>query len=405
MVDSIVIIGAGQAAAQAVATLRSGGYEGALTIVGEEPYLPYQRPPLSKKFLSGEFDEDRLLFKPAEFYDQQKCTLHLNTRATRIDRKTKTVARSNGDAIAYDKLLIATGSRVRIVPVEGADLDGVHVLRGIDDVNALRGSFKPGAHLAVIGGGYIGLEVAAVARKMGLEVTVVEMGDRCLGRVTSPEISHFFENYHRNHGVTIRTGDGLSAFEGEGGKLKAVHTQSGERIEADCALLGVGILPNVELALEAGIDCENGITVDEYARSSDPDIYAAGDCASLPSGLYGRRIRLESVHNAIEQAKTACNAMLGKLVPYDQVPWFWSDQYDIKLQIAGLSSGYDHVVLRGDPGKHKFAAFYLKDGRLIAVDAINAVPEYMIGRKLIGERAIIAPERLADETIPMKEMA
>ena len=404
MSGSIVILGAGQAASQAAATLRTKGFEGAVTIVGEEPYLPYQRPPLSKKFLMGEFDEDRLLFKAAEAYEELKVDVRLNTRADAIDTPTKTVSLAGGETLSYDKLLIATGSRVRTVPVPGADLPGVHVLRGIDDVNGLRDSFKPGQRLAVIGGGYIGLEVAAVGRQMGLEVTVVEMGERCLGRVTSPEVSTFFENYHRAKGVNIHTGDGLAAFEGDG-KLQAVRTQSGAVIEADCALLGVGILPNVEIAQEAGIACDNGIVVDEFARTSDPSVYAAGDCTNLPSGLYGRRIRLESVHNAIEQAKTAALAMIGIEQAYDQVPWFWSDQYDLKLQIAGLSQDYTQVVVRGDPEKAKFAAFYLKGDQLIAVDAINAAPEYMVGRKLIGQKAVVAPARLADETISMKEMA
>ncbi|MFZ1989092.1 MAG: FAD-dependent oxidoreductase [Alphaproteobacteria bacterium] len=402
--ESLVILGAGQAAGQAIASLRAGGFSGPITLVGEELAPPYQRPPLSKKYLAGEWGLDRVELRAASFYDEMKVDMRLGIRAEEIDRKAARVRLSDGASLAYDRLIIATGSRVRRLNVPGVDLKGVFYLRNVADVDAIRPYLKQGMRLAVIGGGYIGLEVAAVARQHGLDVSVIEMTERCLNRVVAPEVSAFFEKVHRDAGVKILTGETLSAFEGAG-KVERVVCASGARLPIDFAVIGVGILPNQELASEAGLKCENGIWVDEFARTEDEAIFSAGDCANLPSGLYERRIRLESVHNAIEQAKTAAAAICGKPVPYDQVPWFWSDQYDLKLQIAGLNQGYDQVVLRGDPGSRKFAAFYLKAGRLIAVDAINAAPEYMMGRKLIGEWAVIAPERLADLKVPMKEMA
>jgi 3-phenylpropionate/trans-cinnamate dioxygenase ferredoxin reductase subunit len=403
--ENLVILGAGQAAGQAIASLRSGGYQGHIILVGDEPYLPYQRPPLSKKYMAGEWGLDRVMLRPETFYTEMGVEVRLATTAESIDRTAGRLWLASGEALAYDKLILATGSRVRRLSCPGDDLEGIHYLRTIADVDAIKGGLKPGARLAVIGGGYIGLEVAAVARKHGLDVTVVEMTERCLNRVVAPEVSAFYEGVHRNAGVDIRCDERLAGFEGESGKLGKVICASGLEIPTDMAVVGIGILPNQEIAAEAGLKCDNGIWVDELARTEDPAVFAAGDCANLPSGLYGRRIRLESVHNAIEQAKTAAGAICGKPAPYDQVPWFWSDQYDLKLQIAGLNQGYDQVVIRGEPDKHKFAAFYLQAGRLIAVDAVNAAPEYMVGRKLIGEKREIAPERLADTGVSMKEIA
>lgn len=402
--QSLVILGAGQAAGQAIASLRQAGFAGPIALVGEEAAPPYQRPPLSKKYLAGEWGLDRVELKPAAFYSEAGVDMRLGIRAEAIDRKTGRVQLSRGGAVPYDRLIIATGSRVRRLNVPGADLEGVFYLRAAADVDAIRPYLQKGRRLAVIGGGYIGLEVAAVARQHGLDVSVIEMTERCLNRVVAPEVSAFFEAVHRAAGVKIITGERLSGFEGRA-HVGRVVCASGLAIDVDFAVIGVGIVPNQEIAAAAGLECDNGIWVDEQARTSDETIYAAGDCANLPSGLYGRRIRLESVHNAIEQAKTAAASICGKPAPYDQVPWFWSDQYDLKLQIAGLNQGYDQVVVRGDPKARKFAAFYLKDGRLIAVDAVNAAPEYMMGRKLVGERARIVPERLADLNIPMKEMA
>ncbi len=403
--ETYVIVGAGHAAGQLAASLRQEGFEGKIVLVGEEAQLPYQRPPLSKKYLSGEFGLERVYFKPPDFYDAARVETRLATRVTSIDRAAKTLTLENGDTLGYDKLALTTGSRVRKLPILGADLAGIHYLRTVDDVDGMRSSFEPGKSLVIIGGGYIGLEVAAVATSHGLKVTVLEMESRVLKRVTSPELSGFFEEVHCTRGVQIKCKTAIASFESDGdGKLAFAVTADGEKIPADIALLGVGILPNTELAAEAGLEAQNGIRVDEFCRTEDPDIFAAGDCTDHPSALYDRRIRLESVHNALEQAKTAAAAMCGNLKAYDQVPWFWSDQYDLKLQIAGLSTGYDTVVQRGDPATNKFALFYLKDSVLIAVDAVNAAPEYMMGRRLIGDRAKVAPERLSDTSISMKEM-
>lgn len=402
MAERFVIVGAGHAAGQLAASLRQGGFEGEIVLIGDEPYIPYQRPPLSKKFLAGEIEIDRVYFKPPEFYEEAKVTLRLGETVSVLSASEKTLTLTSGETLSYDKLALTTGSRVRKINCPGSDLEGLHYLRTIDDVEGLREEFKASKKLVIVGAGYIGLEVAAVARQHGLDVLVLEMESRVLARVTSPEMSAFFQEVHRQAGVDIRLETALSAFEGDG-RLERVVCGD-ETFEADLALIGIGIVPNVELAEAAGIACDNGIVVDAFCQTSDANIFAAGDCTNLPSGLYGRRVRLESVHNALEQAKTAAAAMLGTQETYDQVPWFWSDQYDLKLQIAGLAQGYDEVVLRGDPGTRKFAAFYLQGGRLIAVDAINAAPEYMMGRKLIGEKAVVSPERLADTSISMKEV-
>jgi 3-phenylpropionate/trans-cinnamate dioxygenase ferredoxin reductase component len=403
-----IIVGAGHAAGQLAASLRQEGFEGRIVMVGEEDHLPYQRPPLSKKYLSGEFGLDRVMFKPPAFYEDAKVETRLGVTAINLDTKSKTLALSDGTSLSYDKLALTTGSRVRKLPIPGADLKGIHYLRTVNDVDGMRDGFAAGKNLVIVGGGYIGLEVAAVATGLGLKVTVLEMEDRVLKRVTSPELSHFFEDVHRAAGVDIRCKTGIASFEGLGdraGELGFAVTGDGEKIPADLALIGVGILPNVELASESGLKVENGISVDAFCQTSDPDIVSAGDCTEHPSAVYDRRIRLESVHNALEQAKTAAATLCGKQKVYDQVPWFWSDQYDLKLQIAGLNAGYDTVVLRGNIEGKKFALFYLKEGALIAVDAINSAPEYMMGRRLIAAHAVIPPERLKDTSISMKEMA
>lgn len=400
----IVIIGAGQAAAQAIASLRQGGYDGAVTLIGDEPALPYQRPPLSKAYMKGEFEESRLYFRPASWYEDQNINLVLGQRVTAIDRAARCVRFEEGGSAAYDKLIIATGARARQCPVAGADLDGIHDLRTLADVGRIRPQMVEGRRIVIVGAGYIGLEAAAVARQMGLDVTVLEMADRVLARVTSPVISEFYETVHTDEGVTIRTGARLASFKGDSA-VAAAMLDDGSEIEADLALIGIGILPNAELAEEAGIECNDGIVVDEDARTSDPDVFAAGDCARRPLVHYGRDGRLESVHNAIEQGKLAAAAILGKPRPKEDCPWFWSDQYDLKLQIAGLSQGHDDIILRGDPASRKFAAFYLKGGVLIAVDAVNAPPEFMMAKRMIVARSMPDPAQLADQTISMKDIA
>jgi 3-phenylpropionate/trans-cinnamate dioxygenase ferredoxin reductase component len=402
MTGHILIIGAGQAAAQAVASLRAEGYAGALTVVGDEPYAPYQRPPLSKTYLAGTFERERLFLKPDAFYTDAKCELILGVAATSIDRAGKRVTLADGRTLSYDKLLLATGTRVRRIRVPGAELPGIHYLRSIADVDALRPAFQSCRHLAVVGGGYIGLEVAAVARKYGLAVTVFEAMDRVMARAVSRPVSAFYEDVHRQAGVAFAMNTGVEAFEGDG-KLDAIRA-GGKRTDADVALVGIGVVPNLELAKDAGLTCGDGIQVDLHCATDDPDIFAAGDC-TRHHGRDGGLIRLECVQNAIDQAKHAALAMLGKPVPYREVPWFWSDQYDLKLQIAGLAGPSDKMVMRGSPDSRKFAVFHLREGRVAAVEAVNAAPEYIVGRKLIADGAIVAPERLADLAVPMKNIS
>ena len=401
----IVVIGGGQAGAQALQSLRQGGYAGALTLVGDEPALPYQRPPLSKAYMKGEMTEERLYFRPAPWYQDQNIEVILSTPAKSIDRANRTVELAHGGHLDYDALIIATGSRPRVLPIKGATLHGVHDLRDLSDVERIRPNMVAGRKMVIVGAGYIGLEAAAVARQMGLDVTVLEMAPRVLARVTSPVMSEFFETEHRAQGVQILTEARLDHLDGNDDKVTAAILADGTRIDADIVLVGIGILPNEELAREAGIACNNGILVDRDARTSDPRVFAAGDCASRPLVHYGRSGRLESVHNAIEQGKLAAAAILGKPRPAEDCPWFWSDQYDLKLQIAGLSQDYDEIVVRGDPKDRKFAAFYLRNGTLIAVDAINSPPEFLASKKLIMSGAKLAPEMLGDTSISMKDIA
>ena len=372
-----------------------------LTLIGDEPYPPYQRPPLSKAYLSGDFARDRLFLRPEAFYVESQCTLLLGRHASKIDRAGKRVHLADGSELAYDKLLLTTGARVRTLPLRGAGLEGVHYLRGIADVDALRPRLVSGSRLAVVGGGYIGLEVAAVAVKRGVDVTVIEAADRVMARAVTPPMSSFYEQAHRSAGVKFLLNATAQAFEGSS-SVTAVVTNAGT-VPADVALVGVGVVPNQEIARDAGLVCDNGIVVDEFAATSDPDIFAAGDCTNHPS-FAGGRVRLESVQNAIDQAKHAALAMVGRPSAYQEVPWFWSDQYDLKLQIAGLARPDDVVVMRGDPAARKFAAFHLRDGVLAAVEAVNAAPEYIVGRRLIAARARVAAERLADPSIPARAL-
>jgi len=402
MAEHFVIVGAGQSAAQAVATLRAEGFAGVITVVGDEPFAPYQRPPLSKAYLSGAMERDRLFLKPDAFYADARCALILGVAAASIDRRQQKVSLANGRVLSYDKLLLATGTRVRRIPVAGACLPGVHYLRGIADVDSLRPGLVEGQRLAVVGGGYIGLEVAAVAAKLGLEVTVFEALERVMARAVSRGLSTFYEREHRGAGVRLELNTGVEAFKGEG-RLAAVRA-AGRNHPADVALVGIGVIPNVELAKDAGLPCEDGIVVDDCARTPDPAIFAAGDCTRHTTHD-GALVRLESVQNAIDQAKHAALAMVGKPTSYREVPWFWSDQYDLKLQIAGLARAGDTLVLRGDPAARKFAVFHLRNGAVAAVEAVNAAPEYIVGRKLIAGGTKVAPETLADTSIPMKNIA
>jgi 3-phenylpropionate/trans-cinnamate dioxygenase ferredoxin reductase subunit len=400
----VVIAGAGHAAGQVVASLRQFKFDGQIVLVGDEPYLPYQRPPLSKKFLSGDLPAERLYVKPESFYDDPAISLQLDTSIAAIDREAKCLRIEDGDDVEFDTLVIATGSRVRRLPIEGADLKGVHYLRSIADVDGIHDGMEAGKKLVIIGAGYIGLEVAAVAQQAGLHVTVIEMADRVMSRVVSPETSDFYQIEHTDQGVRFRLSTGVSSLNGKK-RVKSVTTSEGEDIPADLVIIGVGIQPNTELATNAGLDVDNGIVVDDHCRTGDPNIFAVGDCTSHPNAIYDRQLRLESVHNAVEQAKTAAANICGQDVAYAQVPWFWSDQYDLKLQIAGLSEGYDDVVIRGNPAERSFSCLYLREGRLIAVDAINAPRDFVQSKQLIANHAKIGKEKLADPATPLKDMA
>ena len=404
MSQTCIIIGASHAAAQLAPTLRQEGWEGRVVVIGDEAWIPYHRPPLSKTFLSGEKTMDEIYIKPQNVYDNADVEFMLNTRVESIDRENKSVTLDNGETLNWDKLALTTGSRVRKIDVPGVDLEGIYYLRDAADVDKIRSRTGDGKKAVIIGGGYIGLETAAVLRKLGMEVTVIEMMERVLQRITTPEISAFYQRIHLEEGVNILCGVGLEAFEGEGSVQKVV-CNDGSTHDADLVVIGVGILPNVELAEAAGLEVNNGIVVDKFARTSDPDIVAAGDCTFHPNAFYGRDIRLESVQNASDQARTAALSLCGKDQAYDALPWFWSDQYDLKLQIAGLSQGYDEVVIRGDiEGGRSFAAFYLKDGVIISVDAVNKPPEFMMGKRLISGKVSPDRDKLADASVPIKEL-
>ena len=407
MYERIVIAGGGQAAAQAVDTLRRKGFTGTLVLIGEEPWLPYQRPPLSKKYLAGSLERERLLLRPAHFYESHAVETRLGRRVEEVSRREQRLRLDDGSTVAYDALLIATGSRPRQLTAPGTELDGVHFLRTIADVERIRAGWAAGRRLVIVGGGYIGLEVAATARELGLEVTVLEMAERVMNRVVCPEISSFYEAEHRRHGVRILCNSKVRALAAQAGstRVRAVVTADGEEHTADCVVLGCGAVPADELAVAAGLVCENGVVVDDRCRTSDPLIYAAGDCSSHPSLRYGRRLRLESVDNAFEQGASAALNMLGLEIAHDKVPWFWSDQYDLKLIIIGMSHGYDAVVMRGDPATHAFSACYLRGGELIAVDAVNSPKDQMAARKLIAARARPSIDKLADPGVPMKDTA
>jgi 3-phenylpropionate/trans-cinnamate dioxygenase ferredoxin reductase subunit len=400
----LIIVGAGQAAAQAIQSLRHEGFDGEITLVGSEPRLPYQRPPLSKKYLAGELPRERLALRPESFYRDKHVNLELGTAVERLEPSARRLVLSDGRSLGYDRLMLTTGSRVRPLHLPGADLEGVHYLRTMDDVDAIAAEFAPGRRLVLVGAGYIGLEVAAVAKRCGLEVTVLEAAERVMGRVVSAPVSEIYQRYHMDAGVEIHCRAAVAAFNGRK-RVEAVETSNGSRHACDFAIVGVGVVPNVELAEAAGLPCDDGILVDEYARTADPNILAAGDCTNHPHPLLGYRVRLESVQNAIEQAKAAASNLIGSPKPYDTVPWFWSDQYQLKLQIAGLSRGYDDIAIRGIPEEHSFSAFYLSGGCLIAVDSINSPRDFMFGKKLIAARFCTSAAELTDPATDLGALA
>lgn len=377
----IVVIGAGQAGFTACARLRDLGHQGPVTLIGEEAHPPYQRPPLSKGYLLGEITEERLYFRPLSFYEERSIDLRLSARASAIDRGRKVVALADGTAIAYDRLVLTTGARPRTLPAAiGGNLDGVFCVRNLADIKAMAERFRRGQRVLVAGGGYIGLEAAAVSARLGLAVTVIETAPRILQRVACPETSAYFRGLHDRKGVTLLEGAALETLEGEEGHVRAARLVDGSVIPVDFVIAGVGVIPNVELAEAAGLSIDNGIAVNEVCQTSDPEIYAAGDCASFPWRT--GRIRLESVGNAIEQAEALARSLTGAPSRYDAKPWFWSDQYDVKLQIAGLSSGYDSVATRvGAAGSVSY--WYYRGDELLAVDAMNEPRVYMVAKRLI----------------------
>lgn len=389
MQDRIVIVGAGQAAAQAVHSLRTGGFGGRIALVGEEPHPPYQRPPLSKKYLSGEIDDAALHLRPASFYEQNAIDCHFGKPVEAIDREARTVLLAGGERLPYDRLILATGTRPRALPLPGTELPGVVTLRKISDVEAMRPLLRAPdldapRRVAIIGGGYIGLEVAAVARAMGHEVTVIEAQDRVMKRVVSPAVSAWFQQLHADKGVRLMLGTGITGFAGSD-RVTGVQLAGGGEVPCDMVLVAVGAVPNDELAAACGLATGDGILVDDSGATSDPLIHAAGDCTRFHSALYGRSIRLESVQNAIDQAKAVAAAILGQEVHYDPVPWFWSDQYAVKLQIAGLSQDHDEARTVGDPASGSFYVAYLGAGKLLAVDSINHPRSHMMARRAIGK--------------------
>ena len=405
MPDSIVIAGAGHAAGQVAVSLRQDGFSGRIVMIGEEPYLPYQRPPLSKAYLAGELELERMYVRHQNFYDEHNIDVRLSTRVEKINSGNRTVTLSDGRQESYHCLVLATGSHVRKLNIPGHDLDGMYYLRTLEDVHRIQENFKPGARLVIIGAGYIGMETAAVAVTRGLDVTVVETADRIMARALAPEVAAFFAQVHRDAGVKIECNrDPRAEILGDG-KVEMLRGADGRELPADLIIAGIGVIPTTDIADAAGIECNNGIIVDECCRTSDPHILAIGDCTNHPNHLLGRRMRLESVHNALEQAKTAAATLCGKLKPYNQIPWFWSDQYDLKLQSVGLSGDHDQVIIRGDFADRSFAAFYMKGDLLIAVDAINSAREFMLSKKLIAQGARLEPEILADMSIDFKQLA
>ena len=401
--DKFVIIGAGQAAGRAAEAMRTQGFDGSVTIIGDEPYPPYERPPLSKQVLIGDEEPPSTYVHPSAYYDEHQIELKLGVSAEAIDRAAKSVSLSDGTTLDYTKLLIATGSQLRRLSLPGSDLPGIHYLRGIDDSLAVRATLSADAKVVVVGGGYIGLEVAVAARKRGCQVTVIEMMDQVLNRATAPEIGAVFEAMHRGHGADIRTSTPVTGFEGDD-HVRRVLCGDSEPVDADVVIVGIGILPNDELAAAAGLATDNGIIVDQHGRTEDPDIYAAGDVTNHPNAILGRRIRLESWQNAQNQAITAAKTMCGGEETYAQVPWFWSDQYDVNLQIIGMPETWSEVVIRGDTDALTFTAFYLSDGCVVGANAVNSPRDIPIARQMIQRKAKVDSAAIANPDVSLRKL-
>ena len=406
--STAIIIGAGHAGGELAIALRNEGWEGRILLLGEEAHLPYHRPPLSKAYLAGSVEKSSLSIRPQMAYDKANVEFIGGVRVSRIDRANQRLELADGSQLAYDRLAIATGGRPRPLSVPNAAVAehcaNFHYLRTLDDVEQIRAQLAPGKRLAIVGGGYIGLEVAASAIAQGLQVTVLEALPRVLQRVTAAELSAYYERKHREAGVDIRTGVQVADLEVTGDTVTAVLCADGSRLAADLVVVGIGLLANTELAAEAGLQVDNGILVDEHAQTSDPHIYAAGDCTNHPNALLGRRLRLESVPNALEQSRGAAANMAGKAKTYASVPWFWSDQYELKLKMVGLAEGFERLVLRGDPATDSFSAFYLKGDKVLAADTVNRPQDFIAAKRLVAEGIAVTDAQLADDSRPLKEL-
>jgi 3-phenylpropionate/trans-cinnamate dioxygenase ferredoxin reductase subunit len=395
----VVIVGAGQAGFQVAFSLRSDGYDAPVTLIGDEPHLPYQRPPLSKGFMTGQQAIEKTELRPASFYQDRRIDVITDTRAVEIDRAGRSVRLASGSRIPYDALVLAVGTRNRKLLIKGADLDHVRYLRTIPEAVGIKQRLEMAQNVVVIGGGFIGLELAAAASSTAKQVTVLEVQARLMPRVVAPILSEFYREVHSSQGVTISLGATISEI-----RQREVLLSDGMLLPADLVLVGVGVVPNTELAQSAGLTIANGIAVDGYLRTEDPNIYAIGDCAEYPHHFTGARVRLESVQNAVDHARCVAASIIGQPAPYQAVPWFWTDQYDVKLQMAGLSAGHDCLVIRGDPATSKFSVFYFKGEDLIAIDSVNRPGDHIIGRKLLGSRTSVTPDQAADLSVDLKTL-
>ena len=401
--EHLVIVGAGQSAIQCITSLRKEDYPGLITLVGEEEHLPYQRPPLSKGFLEDTVSNERLYFKKLEFFVENKVQLKLGTKAEEIDIENNNIHLSDNTKLSFDKLVFATGSSVRKLDFPGKDLNSIHYLRGLDDALSIKKDLQTRQNIVVVGAGYIGLEVAAIAAKQNKSVTVIEMADRVMNRTVDPQISDYYLKLHQKNGVTFKFNTSLKEIVGASNPEKVICSD-GTEVKADMVIIGAGIMPNVELAENAGLSCDNGIVVNEFGKTDHANIYACGDCTNHPNKLLNKKIRLESVHNAMEQSKTVASSIIDKSIEYNQIPWFWSDQYDHKLQIVGLSGEHDKVIMRGDMSEAKFMLFYTKDEKLIAVDAVNNSKEFLICKKLVANKVTIKPDEISNPDTNLNDL-
>ena len=399
-----MIVGGGQGGYQSAASLRTEGYRGPITIISQEPHLPYQRPPLSKAFVLGKHDLDRLFLRPEAYYAEHEITMLRGERAVSIDRSSGMVELASGARIPYRWLILATGARNRVLPVTGAELEGVRYLRTVDEASAIKQRLVPTQKVVIIGGGFIGLEIAASARALGKDVVVLEALPRLMARAVAPVVSEFFLEAHRREGVEIRLGARVVSFHNSGGRVSGVVLEDGTTLPADLVVIGIGVVPNSELAHEAGLTTSNGIAVDEYLRTSDENIFAIGDCAEYPDAHGGGRVRLESVQNTVDHAVAVARTIVGKPAPYTAVPWFWSDQFDLRLQMVGFSFGFDLTVIRGMMESRKFSVFYFRNRQLLGIDSINRPTDHLAGRKLIAARKPVTPEQAADEAVNLKDL-